>query len=296
VQWQWNYTYHEEASGEAGQEAHNEQYGTPVMSGIREAAVADYFYPADRGELSATVHRMLDEVKVQRGSAPKALIVPHAGYIYSGPVAATAYARLRPHRDEYERVVLLGPSHRVAVRGLATSGADVFRTPLGDVPVDHESLDRAAIAAPDLAVSEAAHGPEHSLEVHLPFLQIAIGTFSLLPIVVGDSDAEAVATVIDALWGGPETLIVVSSDLSHYLPYDAACARDRATCQAIENFDARRIGHADACGATPLGGLLMAARRRGMRITTLDLRNSGDTAGDKGQVVGYGSWMLLDLA
>jgi len=219
--------------------------------------------------------------------------VPHAGYIYSGPVAAAAYARLHPHRDEYTRVVLLGPSHLVAVPGLATSGADMFRTPLGDVP-----LDRAAIDALDLPESDAAHRLEHSLEVHLPFLQIVIGTFSLVPIVVGDADPEAVAKVINSLWGGPETLpetlIVISSDLSHYLPYDEARTRDRATCQAIENFDALHISHADACGATPVGGLLIAAQRRGMQITTLNLRNSGDTAGGKEQVVGYGSWMLLD--
>jgi AmmeMemoRadiSam system protein B len=259
------------------------------MTQIREAAVAGYFYPADSGELSTTIHQMLDEAPALHTAAPKALIVPHAGYIYSGPVAAAAYARLHPHRDEYTRVVLLGPSHLVAVPGLATSGADMFRTPLGDVP-----LDRAAIDALDLPESDAAHRLEHSLEVHLPFLQIVIGAFSLVPIVVGDADPEAVAKVIDALWGGPETLIVVSSDLSHYLPYDEARHRDRATCQAIENFDARHISHADACGATPLGGLLIAAQRRGMQITTLKLQNSGDTAGSKEQVVGYGSWMLLD--
>jgi len=259
------------------------------MNQIREPAVAGYFYPADSGELSTTIHQMLDAAPVPHTPAPKALIVPHAAYIYSGQVAATAYARLRPHRVETTRVVLLGPSHRVAVRGLAASGADRFRTPLGEVP-----LDKAAIGALDLPVSDAAHSLEHSLEVHLPFLQIVIGTFSLVPIVVGDADPEAVAQVIDALWGGPETLIVVSSDLSHYLPYDEARARDRATCQAIESFDAHRISHADACGATPVGGLLIAAQRRGMQITTLNLLNSGDTAGGKEQVVGYGSWTLLD--
>ena len=259
------------------------------MIQIREPAVAGHFYPADSGELSATINQMLDAETVPYTVAPKALIVPHAGYVYSGPVAASAYAMLRPHRDEYTRVVLLGPSHLVAVRGLATSSAGVFRTPLGDVP-----LDRAAIGTLDLPESDAAHRLEHSLEVNLPFLQVAIGSFSLVPIVIGDADPEAVAGVIDALWGGSETLIVVSSDLSHYLTYDEARARDRATCQAIEGFDAHRINHADACGATPICGLLVAAHRRGMQITTLNLRNSGDTAGDKEQVVGYGSWLLLD--
>lgn len=261
------------------------------MTQVREAAVAGYFYPAEAGELSSTIHRMLDEVPAGPGAAPKALIVPHAGYIYSGPVAATAYARLLPHRDEYTRIVLLGPSHRVPFPGLASSGADVFRTPLGDVPLDREIID--ALDLPELMVFDAAHRLEHSLEVQLPFLQVVLGSFSLVPIVVGDIGPETVARVIDALWGGPETLIVISSDLSHYLPYDEARARDRDTSEAIEQFDDRYIDHNDACGATPLGGLLIAAGRRGLQVNTLDLRTSGDTAGGREQVVGYGAWMFL---
>ena len=263
-----------------------------MMTRVRESAVAGYFYPADPFELSTMIKDMLDEVQVRTGPAPKALIVPHAGYIYSGPVAATAYSKLYPHREQYTRVLMLGPGHRVAFRGLASSGAELFRTPLGDVP-----LERAAIAAldlPELNPGDAMHQSEHSLEVHLPFLQIAIGSFSLLPLVVGDAAPETVARVIDALWGGPETLIIVSSDLSHYLSYDKARTRDLATCKAIESMDAHGIDHGDACGATPVGGLLIAAKNRGMQVTTLDLRNSGDTAGGKDQVVGYGSWMLLE--
>ena len=258
---------------------------------VREPAVAGYFYPADPGELGATIRELLDEVPAGQGPAPKALIVPHAGYIYSGPVAATAYSRLHPYRDQYTRVLMLGPCHRVAFQGLASSGAELFRTPLGDVPLDQEAL--AALDLPDVDLLDETHQSEHSLEVHLPFLQIAIGSFSLLPLVVGDTAPKTVAKVIDALWGGPETLIIVSSDLSHYLNYDEARTRDLATCRAIESMDAHLIDHGDACGATPVGGLLIAAKLRGMRVTTLDLRNSGDTAGEKDQVVGYGAWMFL---
>jgi AmmeMemoRadiSam system protein B len=262
------------------------------MSMIREAAVAGQFYPGNAGELSATIRGFLDEADVQPGPAPKALIVPHAGYVYSGPVAASAYARLRPHRHQYTRVILLGPCHRIAVKGMALSGADVFRTPLGDVPLDKESI--AALEMPDVKVFDATHQFEHSLEVHLPFLQSVIESFSLVPLVVGDVTPQSVARVIDALWGGPETLIVISSDLSHYLTYDDARATDKATCRAIENLQAESIHHHDACGATLIGALLIATKRRDMNVITLDLRNSGDTAGDKRHVVGYGAWIFLE--
>ena len=263
-----------------------------VMTVIREPAVAGHFYPAQAVELSTTIQVLLDEAQTLEGPAPKALIVPHAGYVYSGSVAATAYATLRPHREQYRRVVLLGPCHRVHVRGLALSGTDVFRTPLGDVPVDKEAI--AALDMPDVEVFEPTHQLEHSLEVHLPFLQTAIGSFSLVPLVVGDAPRETVADVIDALWGGRETLIVISSDLSHYLAYDRAQAFDAATCRAIQNLNPDSIDHEHACGATPIGGLLIAAKRHGMKVTTLDLRNSGDTAGGKHQVVGYGAWAFVE--
>ena len=262
------------------------------MTQLREAAVAGYFYPADTRELTSTIHKMLDEVDARPNLAPKALIVPHAGYIYSGPVAASAYARLLSHRDQYTRIILLGPSHRVPFRGLATSNASVFRTPLGDVPLDREAIE--GLNLPGLIECDEAHRLEHSLEVHLPFLQTVLGVFSLVPIVAGDCDPQTVAGVIEALWGGPETLIVVSTDLSHYLPYEDAQARDNITCGAIERFDAQSIDRNDACGATPLGGLLISARHRSLQLSTLDLRNSGDTAGGKEQVVGYGAWMFLE--
>ena len=262
------------------------------MTAIREPAVAGQFYPGNASELGATIRTFFAEVSVEEGPAPKALIVPHAGYIYSGPVAATAYARLRPWREQYTRVILLGPCHRVAVRGLALSSAEVFRTPLGDVSLDKDAI--AALTMPAVRVFDASHQLEHSLEVHLPFLQTVIESFSLVPLVVGDATPETVAEVIDALWGGPETLIVISSDLSHYLAYDEARVSDKATCQAIESLEAHSIDHDHACGATPIGGLLISAKRRGMQVATLDLRNSGDTAGGRDQVVGYGSWLFLE--
>jgi len=262
------------------------------VTAIREAAVAGQFYPANASELSTTIGVFFDAVEVDEGPAPKAFIVPHAGYIYSGPVAATAYVRLRPYRELFTRVILLGPCHQVAVRGLALSGADAYRTPLGDVPLDKSAS--AALDFPEVHVFDKSHQLEHSLEVHLPFLQSVLGTFSLVPVVVGNVAQEKLADVIDALWGGPETLIVVSSDLSHYLSYDAARTSDRATCLAIESLDPGGIDHDGACGATPIGGLLIAAKRHGMRVRTLDLRNSGDTSGGRDQVVGYGAWMFLE--
>ena len=262
------------------------------MSIIREPAVAGQFYPSDAGELRTTIEGLMDRVPFKPGPAPKALIVPHAGYIYSGSVAASAYARLRSCRDRYTRVILLGPCHRVNVRYLALSGVDVFRTPLGDVPLDREVS--TALDRPDVRVFEAAHQFEHSLEVHLPLLQIVLGRFSLVPLLMGEVAPETVAEVIKSLWGRAETLIVVSSDLSHYLGYDQARTRDQFTCEAIEHLDADRIDPVDACGATPIRGLLIEAKRRSMEVTTLDLRNSGDTAGRKDHVVGYGAWMFSE--
>jgi hypothetical protein len=262
-----------------------------MMIRIREAAVAGSFYPAEPGALRATVMRLLDRVPDVGGPAPEALVVPHAGYVYSGPVAASAYARLRPFRERYRRVVLLGPAHCVAFEGLALSAAGAFHTPLGDVAVDRAAA--AALDHPDVRSFEAAHAPEHSLEVQLPFLQCVLGSFTVVPLVVGQAAPDAVANVIEQLWGGPETLVVVSTDLSHYLAYDAARARDSRTCRAVESLDDGRIAPSDACGAAPLRGLLVAARRRGLKAVTLDLRNSGDTAAGRGPVVGYGAWMLV---
>jgi AmmeMemoRadiSam system protein B len=222
------------------------------------------------------------------------MIVPHAGYIYSGPVAAMVYARLRSAAARIERVVLLGPVHRVPVRGLALPAASAFATPLGTVPVDLEAVRRLA-GLPQVCVSANAHALEHSLEVQLPFLQAVLEKFAVVPLAVGDASAEEVAEVIDRLWGGEETLIVVSSDLSHYLSYSDAQAVDRATAQAILELRTN-ISHEQACGGTPVNGLLLVAQRRGLVPELVDLRNSGDTAGDKSRVVGYGAFAFTEPA
>jgi len=258
----------------------------------RPAAVAGSFYPADPSVLTAEVDALLAAAPAPAAApVPEALVVPHAGYAYSGPVAATAYAALGP-ATAVTRVVLLGPAHRVAVRGVATSSADVFSTPLGDVPVD-DAARRAALALPGVFVDDRAHAQEHSLEVQLPFLQRKLGHgFAIAPFVVGNADPANVAAVLDELWGGPETLVVVSSDLSHYLDHPTAKARDRRTADAIVAGRVDDVEAQDACGAVPIRGLLVAAGRRGLRGTVLDLRTSGDTAGPHDRVVGYGAFAV----
>jgi AmmeMemoRadiSam system protein B len=259
----------------------------------RPAAVGGYFYPGRPEELARTVDELLDEAAARDGgpllseALPTALIVPHAGYVYSGPIAASAYAQLRGARDRVRRVVLLGPAHRVPVDGLADAGADALATPLGDVEVDRELARLAGVPA-----NPRAHAQEHSLEVQLPFLQRALPGARVVPLLVGDADPDEVAAVIEALWGGPETLIVISSDLSHYHPYEAARALDDETARRIESLDERPIAPERACGAAPINGLLRAARARGMRVRRLDLRSSGDTAGPRDQVVGYGAFAI----
>ena len=265
------------------------------MAGVRQPAVAGAFYPGTARELDAAVKHHLAKAARDAGPVPKAIIAPHAGYVYSGPVAATAYARIQPARGRIKRVVLLGPCHRVAVRGLAASSADAFATPLGNIPVDREALDRI-LKMPQVQVFDATHSREHSLEVHLPFLQVVLGAFALVPLVVGEATPDEVAAVIEALWGGPETLVVVSTDLSHFLDYDTARRVDAATCEAIEAFEPKRIGREQACGRIPMNGLLALAKRRGLEIVRVDVRNSGDTAGARDQVVGYGSWLLFEDA
>jgi len=266
-----------------------------MMSFIRSPAVAGTFYPADAVSLSSQIRAFLGEAGEDVGLAPKAIIAPHAGYIYSGPVAAHAYAHIKPLKGIVERVVLLGPCHRVPVMGVALSSADSFLTPLGTVDVDH-ALDDVLLAHPQVQVYDATHAQEHSLEVHIPFLQVLLGDFKLLPMVVGQATPVEVAEVLECVWGGPETLIVISSDLSHYLDYDSACVIDRRTCAAIEHFDYNAIADGQACGRMPIKGLLELARRKGMQVRTLDLRNSGDTAGPRTQVVGYGSWGFWEAA
>lgn len=261
------------------------------MMRVREPAVAGMFYPGEPDELRATVGELLAAGRIEDESAvcPKALIVPHAGYIYSGEVAADAYVQLRAHRRRIRRIVLLGPSHRVGFHGLAVSSAEVFRTPLGDVPLDVAAT-REMVRLPQVQTLDAAHGSEHSLEVQLPFLQAVLDDFVLLPIVVGSASAEEVAAVLEPFWQDDATVFVISSDLSHYLDYASAQAIDRSTCEAIEQLAGNRIGEDQACGRNPVKGLLLAARRHHCTPVTLRLCNSGDTAGDRRRVVGYGAW------
>ncbi len=266
------------------------------MTTFRPPAVAGAFYPADARELSRQVAGLLaqGENRAHGESIPKALIVPHAGYVYSGAIAATAYSRLAAVRSIIKRVVLLGPVHRVPIRGLALPGVDVLATPLGDVPVDAQAV--ALIAAlPQVTISSSAHALEHSLEVHLPFLQHTLEAFSVIPLAVGDATPSEIVEVLDLLWGSAETLIVVSSDLSHYLSYEQARSLDRSTAQAIVDLRSD-ITHEQACGGTPVNGLTLAARRRGLTAKLLDLRNSGDTAGDRRRVVGYGAFAFYEYA
>lgn len=260
----------------------------------RPAAVAGLFYPRDPRELEHDVRAMLSAASNRESPADKikAIIVPHAGYIYSGPVAASAYALLKSQRDRIHRVVLLGPVHRVPIRGLALPADEAFATPLGTVAVDRITAERLR-TLPQVSVSRAAHALEHSLEVQLPFLQEVLKTFTLVPLAVGDATTREVAEVLDLVWGGPETLIVVSSDLSHYHSYADAQQRDYDTCETIRQLG-DRLNHEQACGGTPINGLMEIARRRHLAPELLDLRNSGDTAGDRGRVVGYAAFAFTE--
>jgi len=265
------------------------------MSTVRHPAVAGAFYLAQQQPLANAVQTLLEQARTKSEAGrlpPKAIIVPHAGYVYSGAVAASAYALLTTERDRIKRVVLLGPVHRVAVTGLALPGVDEFATPLGNIPVDTAAV-TAIENMPQVVVNTAAHAPEHSLEVQLPFLQSVLGKFKLLPLAVGDASSEDVAQVLNELWGGEETLIVISSDLSHFHPYNTAQALDTQTAQEILNLQ-NTLSHEQACGGTPVNGLLLAARQHHLQPHLLDQCNSGDTAGDKHRVVGYAAFSFTE--
>jgi AmmeMemoRadiSam system protein B len=251
---------------------------------IREPSVAGLFYPADPKELQSLVGALLDTAAAAAAAAPKALIVPHAGYPYSGPVAATGYKQLG---DATTRVVLLGPAHRLPFRGLAAHSADAFATPLGDVPLARDAIARVC-ELDCVREFDQAHVGEHSLEVHLPFLQVVLGDFDLVPLVVGDALPEHVADALEAVWGGDETLVVISSDLSHFHPYDEARRIDADTVERIARLE--HVQPEQACGCRAIGGLQEVARRKGLELELLDLRNSGDTAGGKREVVGYATF------
>lgn len=266
------------------------------MTAVRPAAVAGMFYPDDPDALSALLDGLLTSVPDGDAPAPKAIIAPHAGYAFSGSTAARVYARLRSLRGQVTRVVLLGPVHRVPVRGLALSSAEAWETPLGPVPLDRAAAEALA-DLPQVVTEDRAHAAEHSLEVHLPFLRAVLGDgFALVPLAVGDARPEAVAEVLERLWGGPETLIVISSDLSHFHDYDTCKRVDARTVSVIEGLRFEDLEYDDACGRLPIAGLLKVARDKGLGIETVDVSNSGDTGGPPDRVVGYGAWALTERA
>lgn len=264
------------------------------MNQIRHPAVAGMFYPADKATLTKDIHRYLNESDSATHALeniPKALVVPHAGYVFSGPIAASAYKYLIPLKHQINRVVLLGPSHQVAFKGLAVPESDTFNTPLGNIQIDQEGI-KLLSDLPQVITSDMAHRDEHSLEVQLPFLQEILDDFSLIPLVVGDAERHDVAEVINRLWGDEHTLIVISTDLSHYHDYYEAKKLDRATSDAIAYLKPDLIGYDDACGRNGLKGMLTVAEQKAMSVDVLDLRNSGDTAGSKDRVVGYGAYVF----
>jgi len=266
------------------------------MENVRPTAVAGLFYPTDANVLSDMVNKELAQAKIpSEGHIPKALIVPHAGYIYSGEIAASAYNYLQPIRHTIKHVVIIGPSHRVAFNGLALSSADYFTTPLGNIRLDKQSQEKLSHIT-GVHVSDQAHATEHSLEVQLPFLQQSLDDFSIIPIVAGNASPELVAQVIETLWGGPETLIVISSDLSHYHDYQTAQQLDSMTSQAILDLNFDAIHSNNACGCIGVNGLLKFAHKHQLIPSVIDLRNSGDTAGSKDSVVGYGAYLFEELA
>jgi len=260
-----------------------------AMNTDREPAVAGLFYPASPTTLQRHVQTLMAAAEPGSLMDLKALVVPHAGYQYSGPIAASGYAQLAAFAGRIRRVILFGPAHRAYFRGLAYPDAARLLTPLGAVALDREALEGLA-DLPQVKRIDRAFTGEHCLEVQLPFLQTLLPDFCVVPLLVGDATAQEVAEVMERLWGGPETLILVSSDLSHYLDYETAKRTDLRTTQAIERLDPEALDHHCACGCTPLCGLLLEARRRGLKERTLDLRNSGDTAGPRDQVVGYGAY------
>ncbi len=259
---------------------------------IRPAAVAGRFYPKNASQLNQQLDIYLSNSDVDI-IPPKAIIAPHAGYIYSGQIAANAYKNIEKLRTQISRVVLLGPAHRVYVKGIALPSNTHFATPLGNVPIESNVLKQLEHHS-FVQFSDAAHEQEHSLEVQLPFLQKVLNDFTLIPLLVGDAEPDQVATILKELWGGDETLIIVSSDLSHFLNYETACETDSNTSRLIENFDYENIGSNQACGFMPMRGLLKYAHEKNMSIQTIDLRNSADTAGTKDRVVGYGAYALFN--
>lgn len=276
-----------------------EESSPQVNKTLRPPAVAGSFYPDDPKALVRMVDQLLitaerNQLKTNDDRTLKALIVPHAGFRYSGQIAAAAYVKIRKYAEQISRVVLIGPAHRVRVKGMAISGANYFSTPLGTIPIDTESVAQCLKELNSVSISNKAHEQEHSLETQLPFLQRCLKRFSLIPVLVGSAPPEEVEQCLNLLWGGEETLVLISSDLSHFLSYQDAQRIDAFTANAILNFDPAVIGYDHACGQIGVRGLLNVASRKKMEVVQLDVRNSGDTSGRKDQVVGYGSFAFYD--
>lgn len=265
-----------------------------VQQHTRTPAVAGSFYPGDSDTLDLSIDTFLQQAEIKPGTVkPRALIVPHAGYVYSGPIAASAYVQLLPFAAQISRVVLLGPSHRVPLLGIASSSLDSFTTPLGEIPLDRSTIKQLE-QLPFVEAYDEAHQQEHSLEVQLPFLQKILGNFTLVPLVIGQADDEQVSEVIEQLWQDEATLFLISSDLSHYLDYQRAKQCDLATSNAIAGLQPQKIHYEQACGRSGIAGMLLSAKKHHLNVQLLDLRNSGDTAGSKDRVVGYGSWAFFE--
>ncbi len=262
------------------------------MVKIRKPGVAGTFYPADSEQLEQMLAHYLNDAP-QAEKVPKAIIAPHAGYSYSGSVAATVYKRLQSAKELITKVVIIGPSHRVGFHGLAISTADQFSTPLGNIDVDAEGI-RKISEFPFIHCMDQAFDNEHCLEVHLPFLQTVLKKFSLIPLIAGDASADQISEILELFWDQPETLIVISTDLSHFHQYETAQTLDKETSILFEKCEYEKLEKGSACGRIPVSGLLALARKRGLRVKTLDLRNSGDTAGskDRNRVVGYGAYVV----
>jgi MEMO1 family protein len=258
---------------------------------VRLPAMADRFYPGDPVTLRKTVEHHLRHGLVSIDEAPKAIIAPHAAYIYSGPIAGSAYAPLA-HKNEIRRVVLIGPSHYMAIYGMGLSGVTAWQTPLGTVPVDAEAKDKL-LSMSLVHTADVAHAREHCLEVQVPFLQRSLKNFQIVPLLAGRVEDVEVTRIIEALWGGPETLFVISTDLSHYLDYESARRIDEKTAKAIEQLRPMDIANEQCCGSTGVRGFLWAARNHHLRVVNLDVRNSGDSSGRHDQVVGYGAFAFL---
>ncbi len=264
-----------------------------IQSDIRPPAVAGYFYEDDAVALQRDVQSHLSQNFIVSEQTPKAIIVPHAGYIYSGVVAGKAYSQFLNARQRFKTVILLGPAHRVALNGLAVPSVDAFDTPLGEQRLG-KGLIKQLLNNPDVIEMDEAHAQEHSLEVQIPFLQTVFDDFQLVPVVVGDASPDTVAGILQSVWADKDTLIVISTDLSHFHHYDLANEVDNKTAEAIHNFDITTIGPHQACGCRPLNGLLSLAKKKNLKMVNYALQNSADTAGDRDRVVGYGAWGLYE--